>query len=103
MVVGRPSRRAGVRLAPGFRLAERRRNDYVLVLPAGLVQLNDTAAAILRLCDGSRSRAKIVAELARRFPRETLADDVNEFLDAAHGRGWIIWRSRRRTGSAAGS
>lgn len=94
MVIGRPSRRAGVQLAPGFRLAERLPNDYVLESPTGAVQLNDTAAAILRLCDGSRSSAKIVAELARRSPGGALADDVNEFLQAARERGWIVGNSR---------
>lgn len=93
MVIGHPSRRAGVRLAPGFRLAERPPNDYVLESPAGPVQLNDTAAAILRLCDGSRSGARIVAELARRSPGGAPAADVNEFLEAARARGWIIWNS----------
>ncbi len=92
MVIGHPSRRAGVRLAPGFRLSERSPNDYVLESPGGPVQLNDTAAAVLRLCDGSRSSSRIVAELAG-HSGGALADDVNEFLEAARERGWVIWNS----------
>ena len=38
----------------------------VLVCPEGNVQLNSMAAAILGLCDGSRDRAQVVAEVLKR-------------------------------------
>ena len=58
----------GVRLAPGVRLDGDKEKDGVLVLvcPNGKVQLNRIAAAILRLCDGSRDREDVVAEVVRR-------------------------------------
>ncbi len=61
----------------------------VLVSPNGNVQLNRMAAAILRLCDGSRDRENVVAEVVRRSHAQTRAVEIIEFLDAARARGWI--------------
>lgn len=84
------SERGGIRLARGVQLGGggKKADAPVLVCPSGKVQLNGSAVAILRLCDGSRSRDDIVAELAAR--RHTLAADVIAFLDVARARGWII-------------
>ena len=84
----------GVRLAPGIRLEGDKGDEakdavMVLVSPNGPVQLNRTAAAILRLCDGSRDRAGVVAEVVRRSNPHTRAAEIIEFLDAARARGWI--------------
>lgn len=84
----------GVRLAPGISLEGDKggkANDAVTVLlsPNGPVQLNRTAAAILRLCDGSRDREGVVAEVVRRSNPHTRAAEIIEFLDAARSRGWI--------------
>jgi pyrroloquinoline quinone biosynthesis protein D len=80
-----------VRLAPGIRLDGGQKNDalIVLVCPEGNVQLNRMAAAILRLCDGSRDRQDIVAEILRGSHDQTRATDIIEFMDAAVARGWI--------------
>jgi hypothetical protein len=61
----------------------------VLVSPNGKVQLNRIAAAILRLCDGSRAREDVVAEVVRTSHPHTRAVEIIEFLDAARARGWI--------------
>ena len=61
----------------------------MLVCPAGKVQLNRTAAAILRLCDGSRNREDLVAEVVRSSPDRTRAVEIIEFLEVAQTRGWI--------------
>lgn len=81
-----------VRLAPGVRLdgTQGKSGEFVLVSADGKVQLNSTAVDILRLCDGSRDRGEIVAEFMHRSPRQTLAVEITEFLDAARARGWII-------------
>ena len=86
------SGRRGVRLAPGVRLDDggRKADVPVLVCPNGKVQLNGSALAILLLCDGSRNRDEIVAELATGSRRHTLAADIVAFLDVARARGWII-------------
>lgn len=82
---------AAVRLAPGIRLDGGKEKDgvLVLVLPSGRVQLNRMAAAILRLCDGSRDRADVVAEVVRTSHPHTRAVEIIEFLDVARARGWI--------------
>lgn len=86
------SRPAVIRLAPGVRIdgGEEKHGVLVLVYPDGKVQLNKGAATILRLCDGSRNREGIVAEVMRRSRRHALAVEIVEFLDVAQARGWII-------------
>lgn len=82
--------RGAVRLAPGFRLdGDKQKDEVVLVSPTGKVQLNRMAATILRLCDGSRDRAAVVAEVVRASNPRTRAVEITEFLDAARARGWI--------------
>ncbi|MGH8284865.1 MAG: pyrroloquinoline quinone biosynthesis peptide chaperone PqqD [Steroidobacteraceae bacterium] len=85
-------RPARVHLASGVRLdkGEERPEALVLVSPDGRVQLNEAAVAILRLCDGSRTRDDIVAEVTHPPRGSTLAADIAEFLDVARSRGWII-------------
>ena len=86
------ARGRGVRLAPGVSLdgaGKDKDGVIVLVSPTGKVQLNRMAAAILRLCDGSRDRADLVAEVVRSSHPRTRAVEIMEFLDAARARGWI--------------
>ncbi len=80
-----------VRLGQGIRLEGDKAKDGAIVLmcPNGQVQLNRIAAAILRLCDGSRDRADVVAEVVRRSHPRTRAAEIIEFLDVARARGWI--------------
>jgi len=87
-----PRSRHTVRLARGVRVdgGAERTGVFVLVCAEGKVQLNSGAAAILQLCDGSRDRDSIVAELMRDSHRHALAGEIIEFLDAALASGWII-------------
>jgi pyrroloquinoline quinone biosynthesis protein D len=80
-----------VRLGRGIRLEGDKAKDGVIVLmsPNGPVQLNQIAAVILQLCDGSRDRADVVAEVVRVSHPRTRAAEIVEFLDAARARGWI--------------
>jgi coenzyme PQQ biosynthesis protein PqqD len=55
------------------------RSQHQLVFPEGMVVLNDTGAAILRLCDG-RSTDELIAALKEEFRTCEVADDVQEFL-----------------------
>lgn len=86
----RPSR-AVIRLASGVRLDGVKEKDATLVLmsPEGKVRLNRSAAAILRLCDGSRNREDVVAEVLRESHGQIRAVEITEFLDVARRRGWI--------------
>jgi pyrroloquinoline quinone biosynthesis protein D len=45
------------------------RDKQVLLLPEGLLVLNETAAAIVALCDGRRSVADIAADLGTQYQR----------------------------------
>jgi pyrroloquinoline quinone biosynthesis protein D len=84
------SRRRKVRLAPGCQLRKDPGGDgHLLSSPAGTVQLNESAAAILALCDGTRTRDEIVARILR-SQDDQLAADVKAFLDAARRRRWIV-------------
>ncbi len=85
-------RRRVVKLAPGIQLScnTESSQEMHLVLTAGKVHLNSHALAILELCDGSRSRDRVVIDAMLRSAGSMRAVDVVEFLDAAQSRGWII-------------
>jgi hypothetical protein len=86
-----PGRRL-LRLAPGIRLSGEAEPTAatLLVSTAGRVRLNEHAVAILELCDGSRSRERVVMDAILRSSGGMRAADVAEFLDAAQSRGWLI-------------
>ena len=68
---------------------EEAQNSYVLLYPEGMVKLNQSAAEILKRCDGQHSVPDMVAELEQAFDQRGLQVDVEEFLRAAGERGWI--------------
>lgn len=80
-------------LRPGWRLQwEAAQGGHVLLYPEGMVQLNDSAGAILSLVDGERDVAALIDELTRRYPEassDELAQDVIEFFVDALQQGWI--------------
>jgi pyrroloquinoline quinone biosynthesis protein D len=55
------------------------RQRHVLLYPEGAVLLNDTGAAILELCNGTRTVDQIVAILSDRYQAD-VSDDVTEYL-----------------------
>lgn len=68
------------KLARHVRLAfDKRRDRPVLLLPETVVVLNATGAAILKLCDGQRTVAEIVAELGAEYAAVP-EDDVRAYL-----------------------
>ncbi|HTW68429.1 MAG TPA: pyrroloquinoline quinone biosynthesis peptide chaperone PqqD [Acetobacteraceae bacterium] len=71
------------RLAPGVRLHfDRVRNAWVLLGPERVIETEGPASEILRRCDGSRTIAQIVDELAAIYnaDRTEIAGDVKEML-----------------------
>src|SRR3954465_2044457 len=69
------------RLAPHVRLTfDPARERHVLLTPEAVTVLNATGAAVLGLCDGTRTVAEIVAELHARYDRVD-DDEVRVFLD----------------------
>ncbi|MGP4021191.1 pyrroloquinoline quinone biosynthesis peptide chaperone PqqD [Saccharopolyspora sp. 5N708] len=68
------------RLSPHVRVTfDQVRQRHVLLGPESVVVLNPTAAAILDLCDGSRTVAEIVRELRGRYTNVP-DDEVRDFL-----------------------
>ena len=73
-----------------FRLQfESAQNAWVLLYPEGMVQLNPSAAEILRRCDGQRDRAAIVTELEALFRVVGIRPQVEALLEEGVRRGWI--------------
>ena len=84
------SLRRTIRLAPGHQLqADSSGSGHTLMSPKGPIQVNETAATILSLCDGTHTREEIVERIVR-ARGGSLADDVRAFLTAAERRGWIV-------------
>lgn len=74
----------------GYKLQKNIDNDqYSLLYPEGLVELNETAVVILQLCDGVNTLEMITKNLERQFPNADIKDDINEFLETAYKNGWI--------------
>ncbi|WP_248963693.1 pyrroloquinoline quinone biosynthesis peptide chaperone PqqD [Sphaerisporangium perillae] len=65
------------------------RDADLLVMPERIVVLNDQAASVVRLCDGTRTVAQIIDELTAAFPGGAVATDVPEFLDRVRAEGWL--------------
>ncbi|MGR9108578.1 MAG: pyrroloquinoline quinone biosynthesis peptide chaperone PqqD [Gammaproteobacteria bacterium] len=61
----------------------------VLLYPEGMVELNQTSAEILKLCDGTRTLEAIVTELEEKYAATGLKNDICEFLEVALENGWI--------------
>lgn len=64
-------------------------NSYVLLYPEGLIKLSGSAAEIMKRIDGSTSVEGIIQDLQRAFPGVDVRQDVLDFLEDIHGRGWI--------------
>jgi pyrroloquinoline quinone biosynthesis protein D len=64
------------------------RQRPILLYPEGAVLLNETGAAILELCNGSRTVGEIVTILTERYHADVSAD-VTEYLTTMAGRELI--------------
>lgn len=80
-----------LRLAKQYKLQwETAQNAYVLLYPEGLVKLTGSAGEILQRIDGSASALDIINTLETTYPGADLKQDVIDFLEHAHDKGWII-------------
>jgi pyrroloquinoline quinone biosynthesis protein D len=78
------------KLSRRFRLQyEEAQSRWVLLYPEGMVQLNDSAAEILKRFDGERSLPEIATELEQAFNTQDLAPQVQALLEEGQRRGWI--------------
>jgi pyrroloquinoline quinone biosynthesis protein D len=81
------------------RLASRARLKFdpiekqeMLLFPEAAIALNETGAAIVRLCDGARSIDEIVDQLSEKYgdaDRDALTGEVTDFLDTIRARGLL--------------
>ena len=67
------------------------RDRPVLLAPESVIVLNPTGADILELCDGRRTVADVVAELAQRYDR-VVDDEVQGFLAQLVRRHLVVFR-----------
>lgn len=81
---GQPRIRSGLRLQ-----WEPAQECHVLLYPEGMVRLNQSAAEILRRCDGTHSLGWIVADLELAFDVSGLESEVLAFVTEAVQRRWV--------------
>jgi pyrroloquinoline quinone biosynthesis protein D len=78
------------RLNRRFRMQwEEAQQAHVLLYPEGMVRLNQSAAEILKRCDGATTVDEIVAQLEQQFGATGLRDDVLGMLAHAMEKDWI--------------
>lgn len=79
------------RINPRYRLQwEPAQNCHVLLYPEGLVQLSDSAYAILQRCTRDTTESELIAGLQAEYPAaESLPADVREFLQQAFEKEWL--------------
>jgi pyrroloquinoline quinone biosynthesis protein D len=65
---------------------------YVMLYPEGVIKINETGAAILKLCDGNNTVAELVSELNDIYTTD-VTDSIYKFLEVAHAKGWIRIKS----------
>jgi pyrroloquinoline quinone biosynthesis protein D len=77
-------------LKPLFRLQwEPAQNAHVLLYPEGMVKLNQSAAEILKRCDGTRHIDALIADLEGAFQASGIGAEVRAFVAEARSRGWL--------------
>lgn len=80
------------RFAPGVRLHhDQARGRWVVMAPERMFVPDEVALEVLRLVDGTRDEAAIVATLAEKFaaPAAIIATDVRAMLDDLVKRGAV--------------
>lgn len=78
------------KLAPPFKLSwEKAQNAFVLLYPEGMVKLNESSSHILQLCDGTKNQEEIIQALESQFKDADIKQDVIDFLEHAHAKGWV--------------
>jgi len=65
------------------------RQQHQVVFPEGVLVLNESGAAIVRLCDG-RSRDDLIAALRTEFADGDPAADVDAFLGRLSEKGLLL-------------
>ena len=68
------------------------RDQWIILAPERVFELDDIAYEIVSLCDGERTLEQVVEVLAGKFeaPSETIAKDVTEMLQGLADRGYVV-------------
>mgnify|MGYP000559474259 CR=1 FL=1 len=79
-----------IQFSPLHRLQwEEAQQKDVILYPEGMVELNQSSAEILKMCDGTRALDAIVTDLEEKFNTTGLKNDITDFLEVALKNGWI--------------
>jgi len=79
-----------IHFSPMHRLQwEEAQQKDVILYPEGMVELNQSSAEILKMCDGTRALDEIVSDLEAKFSTTDLKNDIIAFLEVALKNGWI--------------
>ena len=79
-----------IQFSPMHRLQwEEAQQKDVILYPEGMVELNQSSAEILKLCDGSRNVDQLISDLEEKFSTSGLKNDICTFLEVALQNGWI--------------
>ena len=67
------------------------RGRWILLAPERVLTPDDTAVAVLKLCDGKRTVEEIVEALAREYsaPADVIRTDVIDLLQGLADKGYI--------------
>jgi len=67
------------------------RERWVLLAPERVLTPDQTAVAVLQLCDGERTVAEIAAKLAEEYsaPTDVIAADILELLQELADKGYV--------------
>jgi pyrroloquinoline quinone biosynthesis protein D len=74
---------------------EETQDAFILLYPEGVVKLSETAAEILKRCNGEATVVDIVRDLAQQYAAGgagtdgRIEDSVRKFLEVSHAKGWI--------------
>jgi pyrroloquinoline quinone biosynthesis protein D len=79
-----------ISFSPTHRLQwEEAQQKDVILYPEGMVELNQSSAEILKLCNGSYNVTEMITLLETKFAMTNLTHDITSFLEIALQNGWI--------------
>ena len=83
-------RECSLNIKKGYRLQwEEAQAGWVILFPEGMIQLNDTAAMILRQFQQPTVVHEAITKLEATFPGEEIQNDIFEFLEDACEQQWL--------------
>ncbi len=69
---------------------EKSQDAFVLLYPEGIIKLSESAAEIIKRCNGTLTVNDIVNEIKTLVVNATdLDQSINRFLEVSRGKGWI--------------